>query len=138
VTVNPALCRALTTFAPGTTGMLLGTKPARHYESGHVECQGEFVWYADLFEQEFQTLAQVGYCRFLRRPVPECGNARAERGRATPDAVFILLNDVGHVNDTSHASIITRQMCCRLGVSSTNSCAPPSAVRAIFGDKKSA
>jgi len=104
-------------------------KPARYYKSGHVECQGEFVWYADLFEQEFQTLAQVGYCRLLRRPVPECSNARAQRGRATPDAVFILLDDVGHVNDTSHASIITRRMYCRLGVSSTNPCAPPSTVR---------
>ena len=57
---------------------------------------------ADLFEQQFKALAQVGYRSLLRRPVPECSNARAQLGRATPDAVFILLDDVGHVDDTSH------------------------------------
>jgi hypothetical protein len=103
VTVNPALFRALTTFAPGTTGMLLGTSQHGTTKLGHVECQSEFVWYTDLFEQEFKAFAQVGYRGLLRWPVPKCCNARAERGGATPDAVLILLDDVGHVNDTSHS-----------------------------------
>lgn len=80
--------------------------PARYYESCHVECHSEFVRYADLFEQEFKALAQIGYRGLLCWPVPKCSNALAERGRATPDAVFILLDDVGHMNDSCHKSSI--------------------------------
>jgi hypothetical protein len=78
--------------------------PAGYYGSGYAECHTEFVRYADLFEQKFQAFTKVGYRRFPRRPVPERGNARAECGRATPNAVFVLLDDVGHVNGASHGS----------------------------------
>ena len=62
-----------------------------------------FVRYPDLFDQEFQAGAQVGERRVLRLPLAERGRARTKLGRGAPDAVLILLDDVGHVNDTSHA-----------------------------------
>jgi hypothetical protein len=77
-------------------------KPARYYKSGHVECQSHLVRWPDLFDQEFQPLTQIGKRSFLRRPVSERSDARTELGGATPDAVLVLLDDVGHVNDTSH------------------------------------
>ena len=80
-----------------------GHKPARYYKSGHVECQSHLVWWSDLFEQKLKSLAQVGKRSFLRRPVAERGDTRTKLGGATPDAVLVLLDDVGHVNDTSHS-----------------------------------
>ena len=86
-----------------------GHKPARYYKSGHVECQSEFVWYSDLFDQKLKAGAQVGNRRFLRLALAECGDARTELGGCTPSvAVLIQFDDVGHVNDTSHSFSITR------------------------------
>lgn len=79
-----------------------GHKPARYYKSGHVERQRHLVRWPDLFDQQFQTLTQVGKRSFLRRPVTERGDARTKLRGAAPDAVLVLLDDVGHMNDTSH------------------------------------
>jgi hypothetical protein len=85
-----------------------GRKPARYYKSGHVERQRHLVRWPDLFDQKFQSLAQVGKRGFLRRPVAERGDARTKLRGAAPDAVFVLLDDVRHMNDTSHDPSITR------------------------------
>jgi hypothetical protein len=79
-----------------------GHKPGRYYKSGHVECQSHLVRWPDLFDQKFQPFAEIGKRGFLRRPVAERGDAGTELGSAAPDAVLVLLDDVGHVNDTSH------------------------------------
>lgn len=81
-----------------------GHKPARYYTSGHVERQSHFVRWPDLFDQKFQSLTQVGKRSFLRRPVAERGDARTKLRGAAPDAVLVLLDDVGHMNDTSHVT----------------------------------
>ena len=79
-------------------------KPARYYKSGNVKCQSEFVRYPDLFEQKLKPGAQVRDRGFLRVAFAERRDARAELGGRIPTtAVLILLNDVGHVNDTGHA-----------------------------------
>lgn len=83
-----------------------GHKPARYYKSGHVERQSHLVRWSDLFDQKFQSLTQVGKRGFLRRPVAERGDARTKLRGAAPDAVLVLLHDVGHMNDTSHTSSI--------------------------------
>ena len=80
-----------------------GHKPARYYKSGHVERQSHLVRWPDLFDQKFQSLTQVGKRSFLRRPVAKRGDARTKLRGAAPDAVLVLLDDVGHMNDTSHA-----------------------------------
>jgi len=79
-----------------------GHKPARYYRSGHVERQSHLVRWSDLFDQKFQSLTQVRKRSFLRRPVAERGDARTKLRGAAPDAVLVLLDDVGHMNDTSH------------------------------------
>lgn len=79
-----------------------GHEPARYYKSGHVERQSHLVRWPDLFDQKFQTLPQVGERSFLCRPVAERSNPRTKLRGAAPDAVLVLLDDVGHVNDTSH------------------------------------
>jgi hypothetical protein len=82
-------------------------KPARYYKSGDVECQSEFVWYPDLFDQKLKAGAQIRKRSFLSLTLAERGNARTELGGCIPAAaVLILLDDVGHVNDTSHSSIM--------------------------------
>lgn len=81
-------------------------KPASYQKSGDVECQSEFLRWSDLFEQEFKCSAQVRDGGFLRRPVAERGNARSKLRGAAPDTILVLLNDVGHVNDSCHESSI--------------------------------
>ena len=80
-----------------------GHKPARYYRSGDVECEREFVRYPDLFDQKLKAGAQIGDCGFLCLALAERSDARAKLGGRIPTfAVLILLDDVGHVNDTSH------------------------------------
>jgi hypothetical protein len=80
-----------------------GHKRARYYKSGDVERQREFVRYPDLFDQKFKAGAQVGDRIFLRPALAERGDARTELGGCIPAAtVLVLLDDVGHMNDTSH------------------------------------
>jgi hypothetical protein len=81
-----------------------GHKPARYYKSGDVECQREFVRYPDLFDQKLKARAEVVNRGVPRLALAKRGNARTELCRRIPtDAVLILLNDVGHVHDTSHS-----------------------------------
>jgi len=78
-------------------------KAASYQKSGNVECQGQLVWYPDFFNQKLQARAQVGDRSLLRRSFAERRDARAKLGRREPAvAVLILLDDVGHVYDTSH------------------------------------
>ena len=79
---------------------------ANYQRSGNVECQRHLVRYPHLFNEELQAGAQVGECLVPGLSVAERGNARTELSRGTPDAVLVLLDDVGHVNDTSHTFIM--------------------------------
>jgi hypothetical protein len=74
----------------------------RSRESGDVECQSQLVRWSDNIEQSLKRRAQVGDRRFLRRPVADSSDAWPKLGRGAPDAVLVLLDDVGHVNDTGH------------------------------------
>lgn len=77
-------------------------KAASYQRSGNVECQRQLVRYPDFFDEQLHAGAQVGDRGLLRRPVAERGDTRTELSRGAPNAVFVLLDDVGHVNDTSH------------------------------------
>jgi hypothetical protein len=82
-------------------------KPASYQKSGYVERQSQLVWWANLFEQQFQARTQVRDCFLSRGPLAERGDICPQVGGRIPaGAVFILLDDVGHVNDTSHAFIM--------------------------------
>jgi hypothetical protein len=72
--------------------------------SGDVQSQGQLIRRPDYLEKSFEGFAQVGNGLFLRRSVADCANARPELGGGAPNAFLILLDDVGHVNDTSHSS----------------------------------
>jgi hypothetical protein len=57
--------------------------------------------------QKLKAGAQIRERSFLSLTLAERGNARTELGGCIPaDAVLILLDDVGHVNDTSHSSSV--------------------------------
>src|SRR5262249_53900716 len=89
-------------------------KPGSYQKSADVECQSQLVWWPDYVEQSFKCGAQVGDRLFLCGTIAHRADARAELGRGTPDAVLVLLDDVGHVNVTSHFSIM-EQVCLRNG-----------------------
>jgi hypothetical protein len=78
-------------------------KAANYQRSGNVECQRHLVRYPYLFDEEFQTGTQVGERLVLSRSLTERSHTGAELGRSAPNAVLVLLDDVGHVNDTSHS-----------------------------------
>jgi hypothetical protein len=77
-------------------------KPGSYQKSGDVECQSQLVRWPDYIEQSFKRCAQVGNRLLLRRAIADRADARAELSRGAPDAVLVLLDDVRHVNDTSH------------------------------------
>jgi hypothetical protein len=83
-------------------------KPGRYYNSGDIECQSEFVWYPDLFDQKLKPSAEVRKCLFARSAVADSADARTEQRRSAPDAVLVLLDGVGHVHYMSHVFSITR------------------------------
>ena len=78
-------------------------KPGRYYNSGDVERQSEFVRYPDLFDQKLKPGPKIRDRLFLRRAIADSADARTEQGRGAPYAVLILLDRIGHVNDTSHS-----------------------------------
>jgi hypothetical protein len=78
--------------------------PGGRWAAGDVEGQRQLVGRPNLFDQQFKPLAQISDSRFLRRPVAKRGNTRAELGRGAPDAVLVLLYDVGHVDNAGHDS----------------------------------
>ena len=86
-------------------------KPANYQRSGNVECQRHLFRYPYLFNEEFQAGAQVGESVILSLSLAEGGRARTELGGGAPDAVLILLDDVGHVHDTSHSVNFARSHC---------------------------
>jgi hypothetical protein len=86
-------------------------KAASYQKSGNVECQRQFVRWPDFIEEQFNSRSQVGYRRFLRRSIAERGYAGTKLGGGAPDTVFVLLNDVGHVNDSCHRSSIAWHAC---------------------------
>ena len=77
-------------------------KPGSYQKSGDVECQSQLVWWPDYFEQSFKRAAKVGDRLFLGRTVADRADAGAELGRGAPDAVLVLLDDVGHMNGAGH------------------------------------
>jgi hypothetical protein len=77
-------------------------KAANYQRSGNVECQRHLIRYPHLFDEEFQAGAQVGERLVLSLSLAERGHTGTKLGGGAPDAVLILLDDVGHVNDTSH------------------------------------
>jgi hypothetical protein len=81
-------------------------KPGRYYNSGNVECQSEFVRYTDLFDQQLKPGPQIRDRLFLRRAVTNSADTGPQQGGGAPYAVFILLDGVGHVHDTSHSLIM--------------------------------
>jgi hypothetical protein len=78
--------------------------PASYQKSGNVECQSQLIRWFDYFEQGFESGAQVCDRLFLCRAIAYRTNTGSELGGGAPDAVLILLYDVGHVNDTSHVT----------------------------------
>lgn len=77
-------------------------KPGSYQKSGHIECQSQLVWWLNYIKQSFKGSTKVGDRLFLRRAIANRAHARAQLGRGAPNTVLILLDDVGHVNDTSH------------------------------------
>lgn len=81
-------------------------KSGRYYNSGDVECQSEFVGYADLFDQQLKPGPQIGDRFFLRRAIADSADTGPQQGGGAPYAVLILLDRIGHVNDSCHKSSI--------------------------------
>jgi hypothetical protein len=79
-------------------------KPGSYQKSGDVECHSQLIGWLDYFEQSLKRVAQVGDGLFLRRPFANRADARAKDAGGAPGAVLILLDGIGHVNDTSHGS----------------------------------
>jgi hypothetical protein len=86
-------------------------KAANYQRSGDVERQRQFVWRPDLIEQNFKGRPKVSDGGFFRRPIAERSHARTELGGGAPNAVFILLDDVRHVNDSCHKLSIACHAC---------------------------
>lgn len=81
-------------------------RPGSYQKSSNVECHSQLVWWSNHIEESFKGGAQVIDRLFLRCAVADRADARAELGRGAPDAGVVLLDDVGHVNDTSHPLIM--------------------------------
>jgi hypothetical protein len=87
-------------------------KATSYQESGYVECQSQLIRWSDFFKKQLQASAQVRDCFLPCGPFAECGDIGAQMGGCVPAAaVLVLLDDVGHVNDTSH-NIDYRTMSC--------------------------
>ena len=81
-------------------------KPGSYQKSGDVERQSQLVGWPDYIDQSLKRGAQVGDRLLLRGAIADSSDARTKLGRGAPDAVLVLLDDVGHVNDTSHDPIM--------------------------------
>jgi hypothetical protein len=93
-TVKPARSSALTTVAPEWPG---GTRA-----SGDVEGQRQLIRRADLGEQRFQPVPQVGNRGFRRRTVAYRPDARAQLCGGAPDTGLVLFHDVRHTDYAGH------------------------------------
>jgi hypothetical protein len=92
-------------------------KPARYYKSGNVECQSHLVGWPDLFDQQFQAGTQVCERSLLGFSLAERCDTRTEVRGGAPVTVLVLLQDVVHVNDSSHVFIMPWKF---VAVSETN------------------
>lgn len=81
-------------------------KAGSYQKSGYVECQSHLFRYAELFDQRHQSGTKVGERLFLRVAVAIGAHPGPDAGRGAPDAVLILLHDVGHVYVSSHTFIM--------------------------------
>lgn len=79
-----------------------------YQKSGDVECQSQLVGWPDHIEQSLKPSPQIGNRLFGSRSVANGSNAGPELSGGAPDAVFVLLDDVGHVHVTSHSFSIAR------------------------------
>jgi len=86
-------------------------KAASYQKSGNVECQSQLVRYPNLFNEKFKAGPQIVDRGVLRRPLAECRDARTQLGRRVPAAVLILLDDVWHMDDTSHSINYRTSLC---------------------------
>jgi hypothetical protein len=77
-----------------------------YQNSGYVECHSQLAGWPDHIEQRLKRGAQVSDSLFLCRPVANRTNTWPDQGRSAPDAVFVLLDGVGHVNESCHESSI--------------------------------
>jgi len=77
---------------------MAGREPA----SGHVKSQRQLIRRAYLGEQRFQRVPQVGNRDFCRRTITYRPDARAQLCRGAPDAVFVLFDDVRHMDYAGH------------------------------------
>ncbi len=93
-TVKPARSNALTTFAPEWPG---GSRA-----SGDVKGQRQLIRRADLGQQRFQRIPQIGNRGFRRRTITHRPDARAQLRGGAPDAVFVLFYDVRHMDYAGH------------------------------------
>jgi hypothetical protein len=78
-------------------------KPGSYQKSGDVECYSQLVGWLNYIKESYESVAEVGDRLFLGRPFANRADARAKDAGGAPDAVLILLDGVGHVNDTSHS-----------------------------------
>jgi hypothetical protein len=93
-TVKPARSSALTTFAPAMAGREPGIRRRQGSASAHPG--------ADLGEPRFQRVPQIGNRSFRCHPVAYRTDARAQLRGGAPDAVFVLFDDIRHVDDAGH------------------------------------
>jgi hypothetical protein len=77
-------------------------KPGSYQKSGDVECHSQLVGWLNYIKQSPERVAKVSDRLFLRRPFAHRADARAKDAGGAPEAILILLDAVGHVNDTSH------------------------------------
>jgi hypothetical protein len=77
-------------------------KAGSYQNSGHVACQSQFAGCADHIEQRVQCSAQIVEGFFWRSSIANRANTGTEHGGSAPDAVLVLLDGVGHVNDLGH------------------------------------
>ncbi len=72
-------------------------------------CQCQFAAWPDDFEHRFQADAQIGDCLFWRNAVANGPRAGTKQGGGAPDAILILFDHAGNVNDLSHPYSIARR-----------------------------
>ena len=77
-------------------------KAGSYQNSGDVACQSQFAGCADHIDQRIQRGAQIGERFFWRSSIANRADTGTEHGGSAPDAVLVLLDGVGHVNDLSH------------------------------------
>jgi hypothetical protein len=68
----------------------------------NVACQSQFAGCTDHIEQRVQRGAQIGERFFRCSSIANRADTGTEHGGGAPDAVLVLLDGVGHMNDLGH------------------------------------